>query len=363
MQAVTARCAGATVGDLAALTERLRPSAHQAELERRWPAQALQAYGEFGGWRLAVPAVYGGLESPAEYRLSVYMALARADMSAALFITQHEGATDLVCCSENNALRSRWAPKFASGQSLTTIGYSQLTTSRPGGKPALRAAAVAEGFLLDGLMPWVTGAPFTETVACGAQLAGGTQILVLLPLAREGVLIKPAETLAALNSTYTCEVHCEQVIVRNEELIAGPVHNVLAARSTLRLLLVSATGCGLAEGMLDEVQRLAERGSEDARTVLDVATQRNTDLRRRLLALAAQAAPPQSAIDALRGQLNDWLVRLAGIVMTCAKGSGYKETSTAQRLAREAQFFCVWSASPPVRANTLSHLLGTVIFS
>ena len=74
--------------------------------------------------------------------------------------------------------------------------------------------------------------------------------------------------------------------------------------------------------------------------------------------LAVTGELDQVAIDALRADLDDWLVRLAGILMVVAKGSGFAETANAQRLAREAMFFCVWSASTNVRSATIERLLG-----
>ena len=53
-------------------------------------------------------------------------------------------------------------------------------------------------------------------------------------------------------------------------------------------------------------------------------------------------------------------MRLAGVLMTVAKGSGYLRDRTAQRLAREALFFCVWSAQDPVRQGTIGRLLGSM---
>ena len=78
----------------------------------------------------------------------------------------------------------------------------------------------------------------------------------------------------------------------------------------------------------------------------------------RLEAIAAEENAEKEDIDTLRADLNALLVRLAGVLMTIAKGSGYLRGRTAQRLAREAMFFCVWSAQNPVREGTIDRLLG-----
>ena len=347
------------IGDLAALTAFLRADAHRYELARAWPEASLARYGALSGWGWGVPIEHGGLGLEPAERLRGYVALARGDMSTALFITQHEGAVDLVVTCDNEPLRRAWLPRFARGEALTTIGYSQLTTSRQGGAPAMRAVAVEGGFRLDGVMPWVTGAPYVTNVACGAALADGRQVLVLVPLDAPGVMTRPAEPLAALNSTHTCEVLCEGVLAPCTDVIAGPMHDVLSQRSALRLLLVSATGTGLALALLDELEALAARpGYGLAPASLTAARAECAALEASLHALAADPQLDQREIDRLRIAVDDWLVRLAGVLMVAAKGTGYRRASPAQRLAAEAMFLCVWSASGSVREGTIERLLA-----
>jgi alkylation response protein AidB-like acyl-CoA dehydrogenase len=345
--------------ELAGLTATLRAKATHYELARAWPTESLDAYTQCRGWGWGLPTSHGGLARSAGERLAGYLALARGDMSTALFVTQHEGAVDLITTCENEALRDYWLPRYATGEALTSIGYSQLTTSRQGGAPAMLASPVENGFCLNGVMPWVTGAPYITNVACGAALDNGEQLLALVAINQLNVRVVPAEILCALNSTHTCEIRCDGVFVPNEDLIAGPVKNVLTQRSALRLLLVSATGVGLALAMLDEIHELSSRPGYG----VDADQFRSAGLRtdtyqQRLSTLAQDGELDQDAIDDLRIDLDDWLVRLAGMTLVLAKGTGYREAANAQRLAREAMFFCVWSASSGVRAGTIEHLLG-----
>ena len=336
---------------LSALTRQLAGRAHDYERRAAWPQASLDAYAEIGGFGWGLPETFGGANMPTPDRLRGYIALARGDMSTALFVTQHEGAVDLVLTCANERLKAEWLPRFARGQALTTIGYSQLTTSRQGGRPAMRAERVENGFLLEGVMPWVTGAPHVDNVACGAALEDGTQLLTLLPLDAPGVETHPCEPLAALNSTATTEVTCNRVFAPATETIAGPVQRVLSERSALRLLLVSAAGAGLALGMGDEIS--ARDPALGAKLQL-----RTRGLEADVLALADDPILEQTAIDELRIRMNNWLVRLAGLLMLAAKGTGYRQDATAQRLANEALFFCVWSASGTVRESTGAALLG-----
>jgi alkylation response protein AidB-like acyl-CoA dehydrogenase len=337
--------------ELASLTDTLRSHAQHYEDSGAWPQVSLDAYRAHGGWRWGVASEFGGLGLSPPERLSRYVAIARGDMSAALYITQHDGAVDLIYQSANQAMSAKWLPRFARGEALTTIGYSQLTTSRQGGAPAMRVAADGDGFVFDGVMPWVTGAPHVTNVACGGTLDNGEQLLALVDLSSAGISIVPAAQLVALNSTHTCEVHCSGVRVSAADVIAGPEPQVLRARSALRLLLVSATGIGLGLAMLDYIREDAASAAQ-----VDSAAAEACGFEARLAELAGQADPAQADIDALRAELSAWLVRLAGMTMVRAKGSGFKRGSLAQRLSNEALFFCVWSASTAVRDGMLTAL-------
>jgi len=340
--------------DLETLTTRLKARAHDYELQGEWPRDSLDAYSELSAWRWSVPPEYGGQGLATHERLATYLALARGDMSVALYVTQHEGAVDLLVSCDNEALKQAWLPQFASGSVLTTIGYSQLTTSRQGGLPAMRAITADDGYVLQGVMPWVTGAPYVDNVACGAVLEDGRQVLVLLDMATPGVRVVPAEPLAALNSTHTCEVFCDDVNVPLARVIAGPEKNVLSHRSALRLLLVSATGTGLALAIMDELHALGGSDYDEVRASMDGEI---SAAQAQLERLAERGEVNQEPIDALRVDVNCILLRLAGILMVVAKGSGYRRRAIAQRLAAEANFFAVWSASGRIRAETAKRLV------
>lgn len=168
------------------ITTALAVRAREYDLSGAWPAESLRDYGELGGWSWGVPRKYGGAEMPAAQRMQVYGALARGCMSTALYVTQHESALDLICMSDNEALKARVLPRYARGEGLTTIGYAQLTTSHQGGEPVFRGRLEGGGIVLDGFMPWVTGAGQAESVAAGAVLPDGEQVVVLLPFDAPG---------------------------------------------------------------------------------------------------------------------------------------------------------------------------------
>ena len=341
------------------LTAALAARARQYDLSGEWPAESLRTFGEVGGWRWGVPRQYGGDELPAAQRMLTYGALARGCMNTALYVTQHESALDLICMSGNEALKARVLPRYVRGEGLTTIGYAQLTTSHQGGEPVFRARLDGGDIVLEGFMPWVTGAGKVETVAAGAAMPNGEQVVVLLPFDAPGVEVKPPMKLLALDAAHTSAVHCHAVRLPQSEIVAGPVAQVLSRRSPIRRLSVSATGLGLVAAIGDCIAALEASGPSALPPFAGEVEPHRAALAARLAVLAADEEAEKEDIDILRADLNALLVRLCGVLMIIAKGSGYLRDRTAQRLAREALFFCVWSAQDPVRLATIDRLLVT----
>ncbi|MCH9674632.1 MAG: acyl-CoA/acyl-ACP dehydrogenase [Gammaproteobacteria bacterium] len=342
---------------LNALTRALAERAAHFDSTREWPAESLEAFGAAGGWRWGLPEASGGLGLSPVQRLRGYAAVAEGDMSAALYLTQHEGASELILGSPNGALREELTPQMAAGRCLLTIGYSQLTTSHQDGPPALRAELGDDEIVLDGFMPWVTGAPCVHAVTAGAVLADGTQLVVLVPLSAPGIRIEAPMSLLAMNSTLTCVVRCDGVRLGLDRLVLGPERDVLARRSGLRGLAVSACGIGVLRAIDAVIARSAAKIPSGASGIdfAGVAAQMQRDLEHLATADLSTDVAAHATV-ALRAQLNETLVRAAGIMLTIAKGRGFMSGQDAERLYREASFFCVWSASDAVRAGTINGL-------
>src|SRR5438046_2666390 len=87
--------------------------------------------------------------------------------------------------------------------------WVHTTTSRQHVKPALVAKGSGDSFILDGVMPWVTGAPEADHFITGAVLEDGRQVLAVLPSELPGVSVGPPLELMALQGSLTAEVRCE----------------------------------------------------------------------------------------------------------------------------------------------------------
>src|SRR5262249_23179044 len=154
----------------------------------------------------------------------------------------------------------RVVPGLIAGEVFASVGIAHLTTSRRHlAKPVMHAREVEDGFILDGLCPWVTGGVEADYIVTGATFDDGRQILVLLPTELPGVEAMTPARLVGLASTQTGEMRCHDVHVGREWLMGGPVENVLALQAGPKTggLQTSGLALGLAASAREFLAREA----------------------------------------------------------------------------------------------------------
>jgi alkylation response protein AidB-like acyl-CoA dehydrogenase len=348
--AVTETIPPALLADLARLAD-------QADAEPEWPAASWEVLRQAGALRWSIPTAYGGDGLAGVELLRRYQALGSACLTTALILSQREAACRRVLDSGNDALCRELLPPLAGGERFATVGLSQLTTARQHLQPTFSARLEGESLLLGGVIPWVTGASRAEHLLVGATTAEGKQVLMILPADTEGVHVGPPLDLMALKGSVTAEVYCQNVRLSRRWLLAGPVERVLQTgrggtggleTSTLALGLAGAALAYLLEeaaarpGLLPGAERL-RRGLERAQ--------------RELEKLAEHGGTPE-AVAALRGRANTLVLQTTQAALTAGKGTGFVRPHPAQRWARQALFFLVWSCPWPAAAATLAYLTG-----
>ncbi len=349
--------------DLAALTSTLAAGAADADRTGAWPAASIRAAADAGCWRWVIPTAFGGLGLPPRAILDRYEAVAAGCMTTALILTQRDAATDLIAGCDNAALKQELLPALAAGRSFCTVGIAQLTTSKRGPGPALTARAQRDGFVLDGRMPWVTGAAHADVVVTGAVLPSGHQLLAAVDTNASGIEVGPPLELMGLNASHTAAVECRGVLVPAERVIRGPAEVVLAGRAPTRPLVVSVTGIGHARALLELAHNRASRAPVGFTEVVQSANDAYQRVHTQIIAAADRLLDPapDTPSDEIRIAVNDLLVRLSAVLLTLSKGSGYLRSDPAQRLVREAIFFLVWSAPEAIQLGTLQSLLTAAV--
>lgn len=341
----------------AATLDRIRSRADRLDLSGAWHADDLADLTEVGAMRWAIDTSFGGENLSALDLHLRYEAIAEASLAAALVVSQRDSAVGFVEACGDWPDRDDVLGRFARNEIFSTIGIAQLTTSRQQGPPALVAKASAEGFRVNGVIPWATGAGMSDFVVAAAAIDTGGQILFQLPTSAGGVTVGPPLPLVALRSTWTCQIVCDDVAILKTRVLRGPTDNALAGRSRSLPLGQAFLATGLCRGGL---KLIAARGGASARSAHETFQQQLASLRTKILELS-QPDRDRDAADAspqVRGACNDLAMRIGHTAVALYKGSALMAGHPAQRLAREAMFLLVWSCPNPVLDCTIDLLAG-----
>ncbi len=343
--------------EVSRLCERLRDSATEVDQNLRWPQEQMRWCAEAGVFRWFIPEEYSGWGWSEQQILSGYLALSQSCLTTTFILTQWNAACRRLVGSSQEALRRELLPKLADGEKFATVGISHLSTSRQHlGRPVLTASRQADGsFLLNGLSPWVTAATAADIIVLGATLEDATEIMCAVPTDRDGIKTHSGESLVALTSSCTGQVDLEDVVVYPQELVAGPVANVLQSNSGGGTggLQTSTLAIGLSMAAADYLALQAGR-RPDLRPIADKLQADCTGLREAL----SELTDGQEIMTAaeLRQRSNSLVLRSTQAALSAAKGAGFVATHPAGRWAREALFFLVWSCPQPVVAANLCEL-------
>jgi alkylation response protein AidB-like acyl-CoA dehydrogenase len=343
------------------------------ETPSAWPDQQLQRCAEAGIFEWFIDSQLGGQGWSEADVLRGYVKLAAACLTTTFVITQRTGAMTRIAAGESEAAREELLPDLISGRTFATVGISHLTTSRQHlSQPVLQAVERADGFVLDGYSPWVTGAEFAQHIVLGATLDNGRQILVALPTDLPGVRIERAPQLVGLSASRTGPVHCEGVFLPRKWLLAGPVHEVMKQGQGAKTggLQTSALAIGLAAAAIDFVQEQTGQRTDLVEPAAALAADRD-ELFAAMLRLASDSGTPQRAFptvttpgaclataNEVRQRANSLALRASQAALAAAKGAGYVAGHPAGRWCREALFFLVWSCPAPVLQANLCELAG-----
>ncbi len=285
--------------------------------------------------------------------------LAEASLTAAFLLTQHDGAVRRLVAAEGpgRPAAEGWLNGIGRGRVFATVGLSQLTTSQRLGSRALSAQCSPDGgFRLDGAMPWVTAAQRADVLVTGAVLDDGGQVLLAIPTGRAGLAIRRSFPLAALQASCTAEVLCESVRVTAAEVLVGPSPNVMTTPGLAGTASLETSALALGQARAALVA-LANAHGEELSEPIDALAASWNEQARALLAAArgdADAASPTG----LRQNANALVLRASQAYLTARKGTGFLRTDPAQRRARQALFFLVWSCPAPVAQAALRDLAG-----
>jgi alkylation response protein AidB-like acyl-CoA dehydrogenase len=336
---------------IAALTRtELLPLANAIDQEGFYPLAYLRQLGALGGFR-------GGAAHTSD--------APDFDLARQIEITEHVGSVCgstafLVWCQStcawyllhtpNEAARRRYVERVADGELLAGTGMSNTVKHLAGiEKILLTAKHDGEGYVVDGILPWVSNVGADHLVVVAAEVPGEGYIMVAVEGGASHLELHPCPAFSGMEGTQTLNLRFRGVSVAADSVLAHPhqfAHYLQRIKAGF-LLGQAAMGFGVTAGCIRTIHDSnafsahvnAFLDGQDNELAAELAT-----LRTQAAALAAQAqtglAPILPVLE-LRARTSELTLKAANSAVLHAGAKGYQRRHPAQRRLREAVFVAI----------------------
>lgn len=241
-----------------------------------------------------------------------------------------------------------------SGQSLGGTGLSNPMKSFAAIESLLlKATPVDGGYIVNGTLPWVSNLAsdhYFGAIAAVTSNMENTQreIMFMLRCNAPGVTLKACPEFSGMEGTGTYSVHCKDLFVGADDLVADPAKPFIAKIRGGFVLLQCGIAAGIVQGAIDSmwavegqlghVNQYLEDRPADLQQELD-------SLLTRVMQLAANTDDRSTSyfIDVLDARAHgaELCLRAANSALMHQGARGYLMHSEVQRRVREAQFVAI----------------------
>ena len=245
-RAVVRQFAEDKLGPLAAETDQ--------KAEYSWPAfEALKAM-ELTG--LSFPEEFGGAGAELVTQAIVVEELARVDASASLMFLISKLAMMPVLNFGTEALKARYVPRVASGESQGSYCLSEADAGSDVASMAMRAVRDGDDYLLTGTKVWITNGGIADLYTVFAKTdsgAGHRGISAFVVEKGWGVEVAKLEHKMGIKGSPTAQIVLDEVRVPASNLIGEEGQGFYYAMHTLDRSrpTIGAQAVGIAQGALD----------------------------------------------------------------------------------------------------------------
>ncbi|MEG4642303.1 acyl-CoA dehydrogenase family protein [Paracoccus sp. APAP_BH8] len=150
--------------------ERVIPNAHEWHLKDQLiPMEIIEELAELGVFGLTIPEEFGGLGLSKASMVVVTEELSRGYIGVGSLGTRSEIAAELILCGGTEEQKTKWLPKLASGEILSTAVFTEPNTGSDLGSLRTRAVRDGEDWVVTGNKTWITHAQRTHVMTLLAR--------------------------------------------------------------------------------------------------------------------------------------------------------------------------------------------------
>lgn len=335
----------------------LAPKVLDVDLKAEYPEAFLRALGQAGGFRGAVAPEYGGNSLGLKHVVQVMEEVSRECLSSGFLVWCQTACARYIQLSDNEWVKQQYLPRIASGELLVGTGLSNTIKSCDTIEDfRLSARRVEGGYVINGVLPWVSNLGPTHLFTTGCQVEGEARdnsglVFVLVDCSQPGFKLVDCAHFIALDGTRTLACHFKECFIPERMVLAHPAGSLAYTRRIKPGMILAQMGMGL--GLIDACCKLMQQSNRTLSHVNQYLDDQVDDVENALqgaraasYALAAtlsEDAGTDRVLDVLKLRLagGELSLRAANAAMLHQGAKGYLVRNAAQRRLREAYFIAI----------------------
>ncbi|GAB2180108.1 acyl-CoA dehydrogenase family protein [Denitratisoma sp. agr-D3] len=365
MNAVQPAFAAAPADELAAdlslvravIATELLPKILDVDLKAEYPEHFMKALGRAGGFRGAVSSEYGGNGLGMKHVVQVMEEVSKSCLSSGFLVWCQTACARYIEQSDNTWAKEHFLPRIVSGEILAGTGLSNTVKSCDTIEDfRLSAKRVDGGYIINGVLPWVSNLGPDHYFATGCPVEGHEAgddglVFVLVDCGQPGFKLVDCAHFVALDGTRTLACHFKETFIPDNRVLSHPGQSAAYVKRIKPGMILAQMGMGL--GLIDACCDLMHQANRSLSHVNQYLDDQVGDIEAALsgardatYAMADQLGAPVPAgfpLEVLKLRLagGELSVKAANAAMLHQGAKGYLVRNPAQRRLREAYFIAI----------------------
>ncbi len=338
----------------AAIATKLAPKVQDIDLKGEYPRDFMHLVGALGGFGQAVSRQFGGQSKGLKSAIQVIEAISTECLCTGFITWCQIACAWYMHNSENEYLKQQILPQVAKGIVLGGTGLSNPMKHFAGiEKIALVAEPQPGGYVLNGMLPWVSNLGPGHYFGIAASIANSQEIIMAIVSDRlSGLSLRCNAHFIALEGSNTFSCIFRDVFVPDELILAAPCSEYVQRIRPGFILTQVGLGLGLVAGCIEIMehanQRLLHVNSFLDEQVEDIATALQM-AQNQTYALADSISSQQQPINSdlfkevilARIAIAELSLKAANSAMLHAGARGYLQGNKVERKLRESYFIAI----------------------
>ena len=339
------------------VAEMLAPKVIDVDLHAQYPQDFLHALGAAGGYAGAMAPEFGGNGLGLKHVIQVMEEASKLCLSTGFLVWCQTACARYIQMSDNAALKTAFLPRIARGELLVGTGLSNTVKSCDSIEDfRLSARRVEGGYVINGVLPWVSNLGPAHYFATGCPVEGQARgddalVFIFVDCRQPGFKLVDCAHFVALDGTRTLACHFRDAFVPDAMVLAHPGQSAAYVRRIKPGMILAQMGMGL--GLIEACVDMMKQSNKTHAHVNQYLDDQVGDIEAALqkaraaayaLADALNANPEADVVLAvlkLRLAGGEYAVKAAHAAMLHLGARGYLQKSPAQRRLRESYFIAI----------------------